>query len=81
MLETEKYLKVFIKQGKMNLQKGDKDLARDYLDKALVLLSQASIEGVEEISGKPVDRWKVQVWNLLENNDLLLLTEEEKLNM
>lgn len=79
MLETEKYLKVFIRQGEMSLQKGDKDSARDYLDKALVLLSQASIEGVEKISGKPVDRWKVQVWNLLENNDLLLLTEQEKL--
>ncbi len=80
MQETEKYLKVFIKQGKMNLQRGDKDSARDYLDKALVILAESTLEGVEKISGKPIDRWKVKVWNLLEKNDLLILTEEEKLS-
>lgn len=81
MDELEKYLKIYIKQGRTNLKKRQDGTARDYFDKALVLLTDASLNGITEIAGKSVNKWKTRVWNLLENNDLLLLTEEEKLSM
>lgn len=81
MDELEKYLKIYIKQGRVSLKRNQNDTARDYFDKALVILTDTSLDGITEIAGKSVDKWKTRVWNLLENNDLLLLTEEEKLSM
>lgn len=80
MEELEKYLKVFIKQGRESLKRQDLVSARDYFDKALVLLARSSENGTMEISGRSITKWKTKVWNFLENNDLLLLTEEEKLS-
>ena len=71
-----------IKQMYKNREKVNFDLELfDTLSTDLInLLAEYTLNGIEEIEGLHIDKWKDRVWNLIENAGLLPEYKEEDEN-
>ena len=57
--------------AKVALTQGNKEIAGDFINKGIITLSKLTMEGVANVDGATVDRWKERFWFELEVNDLI----------
>ena len=62
-------------KAKLNLEIGDRDKARDYLDMMIGFVAAKRSNGLQakdKIEGVRVELWLERAWMTLENNNLML---------
>jgi hypothetical protein len=64
-------VKEIMASAKAALEKGEREMAADFLNKGIGLLGTLTQKGVEKVDGATVDRWKERFWFQLEENSLL----------
>jgi len=64
-------VKEIMKNAKVCLEKGEREMAADFLNKGIGLLGTLTQRGIEKVDGATVDRWKERFWFQVEENGLL----------
>jgi hypothetical protein len=62
-------------RGKINF---DLELFDTLSTDLIILLAECTMNGIEEIEGLHIDKWKDRVWNLIENAGLLPEYKDEE---